>query len=237
MSDETHMARFWDERARENAFFFVDDRLDYGRADEERFWRGGEEVLGAMLDTFDLDLRPLDVVVEIGCGVGRLTRPIARAAGRVVAIDVSSEMLALARSQNDWLEGVEWMLGDGRTLAGVGDASADVCLSYVTFQHIPDPAVTLGYVAEMGRVLRDGGFALFQVSNDAAVHRARRDLRGCLRALVGRGPRGTRDPAWTGAQIDLPALRAAATDAGLDVQGVIYEGTQFCLVHAVRTNR
>ena len=36
------MAAFWDARAREDAFFFVDDRLDYGSPDEERFWTGGE---------------------------------------------------------------------------------------------------------------------------------------------------------------------------------------------------
>jgi len=32
------MGRFWDERAREDAMFFVDDREPYGNADAERFW-------------------------------------------------------------------------------------------------------------------------------------------------------------------------------------------------------
>ena len=40
----TDTERFWDERAREDALHFVDDRMQYGAADEERFWAGGAEV-------------------------------------------------------------------------------------------------------------------------------------------------------------------------------------------------
>ena len=91
------MERFWDARAREDAFWFVDSRLEYGAADEEALWRGGEEALELLLDALGARIGPGDVVVDIGCGVGRLTRPLAHVAGRVVAIDVSSEMLARAR--------------------------------------------------------------------------------------------------------------------------------------------
>ena len=34
-----HMAEFWDARARENANYFVDNRLDYNAGDEAAFWR------------------------------------------------------------------------------------------------------------------------------------------------------------------------------------------------------
>jgi len=40
------MGRFWDERAREDAMFFVDDREPYGNADAERCdQRGGSPTL------------------------------------------------------------------------------------------------------------------------------------------------------------------------------------------------
>ena len=41
-----------------------------------------------------------DTVVEIGCGVGRLTRAIAPEVGRVIALDISERMLAIARQAN-----------------------------------------------------------------------------------------------------------------------------------------
>ena len=49
-------------------------------------------------------------------------------------------------------------------------------------------------------------------------------------SLVGRAPRGQRDPAWLGSAVDLDELRAAAADGGTQVERVVHEGTQFCLV-------
>lgn len=228
------MAEFWDERARENAAYYVDSVLDYAHPDMDAFWAAGVEVV----DRFAADLgtpalRPTDVVVEIGCGLGRLTRPLAERAGRVVALDVSQEMLDRAKELSPQLENVEWRLGDGVSLAGIDDDDADVVFSHVVFQHIPDPQITLGYIREMGRVLRPGGWAAFQVSNDPAIHR-RRGLATRLRLaagrLVGRAPSGQAHPAWLGSAVTMEQLRAAAADGSLRVERVVGEGTQFCLV-------
>jgi SAM-dependent methyltransferase len=239
--DEGHMRRFWDRRAREDAFHFVDSRLPYRHSDPERFWDEGERDLATLLDIAGVAVEPGSRVLEIGCGVGRLTRGLAASAGEVIALDVSAEMLARARDHNDELENVTWLLGDGSTLAGVDDSSVDACVSHVVFQHIPDPSVTLGYVAEMGRVLRVGGWAAFQVSNDPRVHRAghhnstaRRLLRR-VRAGAGRAPRGVDDPAWLGSAVDLPELTEVANEAGMRVEHVFGAGTQFCVVRARRT--
>jgi SAM-dependent methyltransferase len=237
-SDEgARMRRFWDRRAAEDAFYFVDNRLDYRNPDLERFWADGEADLRSLLEQLELSIEPTDVVVDIGCGVGRLTRAIAARAASVVASDVSPRMLELAREHNRHLTNVRWMLGDGSTLAGVADASADACVSHVVFQHIPDPEITLSYIAEMGRVLRRGGWAAFQVSNDPSLHArgpVRRRLAARLRSLAGRAPRGQSHPAWRGAPIDLAELRAVADRAGIDVERVVGEGTQYCLIRARR---
>jgi SAM-dependent methyltransferase len=113
----------------------------------------------------------------------------------------------------------------------VDDASADVVFSHVVFQHVPDPAITLGYVRDMGRVLRPGGWAAFQVSNDPSIHQRRsRDLRWRLDRLLGRAPGGQENPAWLGSAVELDDLRAAARDGGLEIERLVGEGTQFCLV-------
>jgi SAM-dependent methyltransferase len=219
------MERFWDARAREDAFWFVDSRLEYGAPDLEAFWAGGEEALDRLLGALGARIEPADAVVDIGCGVGRLTRPLAARAARVVALDVSSEMLTVARELNGHLENVEWRHGDGESLRPVADASVDACVSHVVFRHLPDAAITLGYVREMGRVLRPGGIAAFEFSNDPERHRA---PRGRLR--FGRGPRGVTDDAWVGSAVDLADLRRTARAAGLRVERVVGEGTEFCAV-------
>jgi SAM-dependent methyltransferase len=227
------MRRFWNERADENAFFFVDNRLDYRDSDIAAFWAEGERALDEFLSVLGAELRANDRVVEIGCGVGRLTRPISAQVDEVLAVDVSERMLELAKEHNEQLENVTWMLGDGVSLGSVESGWATACISHVVFQHIVDPQITLGYVRDIGRVLAPGGWAAFQVSNNPDIHRPRRGAKVAadrLRALVGRAPRGQNHPAWRGSSVEVPALRAAASDGGMDVERLLGEGTQFCLV-------
>ncbi len=225
------MRRFWDRRAGEDPFYFVDSRLDYGRPDSVRFWTSGEMDLDRLLDAAGVEIGPLDSVVEIGCGIGRLTRVLATRAADVRALDVSERMLELARAEHPDLGNVTWIRGDGSTLSGIDDSSADACVSHVVFQHIPDPAITLRYVAETGRVLRSGGWAALHVSNDPAVHRSRSaGLRKRLGRLLRRSPQGLDDPAWLGSAVELGPLAEVADQAGMDLERVSGAGTQFCLV-------
>jgi SAM-dependent methyltransferase len=227
---------FWNRRARENAFFFVDTRLDYGDPDLAWFWRDGERILDETLALLGVEVGPEDEVVDIGCGVGRFARALASRARAVRAIDVAPAMLDEARRHNAHLTNVEWIEGDGVTLRPLPDASADACFSYVVFQHIPDPEVTYGYVREMGRVLRPGGWAAFQVSNDPSVHGRR--AAHAIAALAGflrRGPRGWTRREYRGSAVDLDGLRAAASGAGLEVERIEGAGTQYCLVLARRS--
>src|SRR3954451_3168473 len=224
------MAAFWDARAREDAFFFVDDRLEYGSPDEERFWAGGAEALDAMLRVVGAPaIEPTDTVLDLGCGLGRLTRVLAGRARHVVALDVSAEMLARAQELNAGLDNVEWVLGDGRTLP---DVRVDVAVSFVVLQHVPDAAISLGYVRELGRVL--DGWAVLHVSNDPSVHEQAPSPAQRVAAAVGRAPKGQADPRWRGSAVDLGELEATARDAGLRIDATAGEGTQWCFVKASR---
>jgi len=223
----TDMRRFWNARARQDPLHFVDDREPPGEGDLERFWHNGGHDLGVLLGALAVEVEPWHTVLDLGCGVGRLTRVLAERARRVVAVDVSPEMLELARGLNRELGNVEWLLGDGRTLQGVPDGSIDAAVSHVVFQHLPYPAITLGYVAELARVLDDGGWAAFQLSTDPSVHRRRlRDL-----------GRPQRDAAWLGSAVDLARLRDVADSVDLDLARIEHPGTQFTLVLAYRKPR
>ena len=227
------MQEFWDARARENAFYFVDNQVDYNSPDAEQFWAEGVRTVDVICEALGVSVGPEDDVVEVGCGVGRLTRVLAGRGRSVRALDVSAEMLARANEANAALDNVTWIHGDGTSLTGVDDASADIVFSHVVFQHIPDPPITLGYVREMGRVLRPGGWAGFQISNDPSIHRPRsggRLLKERALAVVGRAPKGQGHPAWLGSAVDLDDLRETADAAGLAVEHVENPGTQFCFV-------
>ncbi len=125
-----------------------------GRPDHERFWAEGKADLEGWLSEMGLEVAPTDVVLDLGCGVGRMTRALAEQAREVVGLDISEEMLRQARALNADVTNVSWVHGDGASLDGIPDASVDGCVSVVVFQHLPDPAITLGYIAEIGRVLQ-----------------------------------------------------------------------------------
>ena len=98
-------------------------------------------------------LRPDDVVLELGCGTGLNTEWLARQAGRVVAVDVSAEMLARARRRLTdapvTLRTVDvtepWPFDDG---------AFDAVVATLVLEHVE----RLGPVfREAHRVLRPGG--------------------------------------------------------------------------------
>ena len=51
------MRDFWDARAAEDAYYFVDNRLDYGDPDTDAFWSDGEQLLGRISTELGLDGR------------------------------------------------------------------------------------------------------------------------------------------------------------------------------------
>lgn len=50
------MQRYWDERAQEDPFYYVDSREALGAPNEEAFWAGGEEVVQTILGDLGVSL-------------------------------------------------------------------------------------------------------------------------------------------------------------------------------------
>ena len=104
MLDQQKLARRmqadWDQRARTNAFHFVNNAKEQWDADG--FFESGEinfrdQVLNR-LEGICGDRDPASMrVLEIGCGVGRMTRPLANVFGEVHGVDVSGEMITRAK--------------------------------------------------------------------------------------------------------------------------------------------
>src|SRR5204863_8855831 len=51
-------------------------------------------------------------ILEIGCGTGRFTRRLAERAQSVVALDLSAQMLRLAKAQTANYPNIEYLLAD-----------------------------------------------------------------------------------------------------------------------------
>jgi len=75
-------------------------------------------------------------VLEIGCGTGEFTRLLASRAQRVVAVDLSPQMLRLAQEHSTNHKNIEYLLGDIMRLSLPGE-SYDCVVSIATLHHLP----------------------------------------------------------------------------------------------------
>jgi SAM-dependent methyltransferase len=93
--------------------------------------------------------------LEIGSGAGRITRRLAETFSRVVATDVSKDILEYAKARIA-AQNISWNVSDGAVLPAA-DSSIDAVFSCHVLQHLPSPAAQLSIFREVHRVLRDGG--------------------------------------------------------------------------------
>jgi SAM-dependent methyltransferase len=105
-------------------------------------------------------------VLEIGCGIGRLARPIAPRVKSYTGIDIAAEMIGEARERCRDVANARFLESDGLGLpAAVLDHSYDLILAVAVFIHCPREVigslVRAGYAA-----LAPGGSLRFQLRAD-----------------------------------------------------------------------
>lgn len=100
-----------------------------------------------------------DSCLEIGCGAGRISRALMQRFAAVYAVDISPDMLALAKSN---VAGPTFLLSDGGSLP-VPDNSVTAAFSCQVFQHFDNRDVALAYFREIYRVLRAEGTCMIHL--------------------------------------------------------------------------
>lgn len=203
----------WNLRARTNARFYVE--CTHHRTDEE-FDRSGERDLATFV-LRDLQLDPEATVLEIGCGMGRLMKPLASRAREVHGVDVSGEMIARARERLRDHANIHLYKTSGADLASLPDNSFDLCFSFITFQHVPLKQVVYRYFSEVARVLKPAGVFRFQVDGRASDV-GRRDNAGT----------------WDGVVFEEVEIREGLSRCGFETVDLWGQDTQFLLITAVR---
>jgi arsenite methyltransferase len=109
-----------------------------------------------------MNLQPSSCVLDLGCGIGWATRLLAARVprGRAVGLDVSEEMIRLARKHGDNGPNVEFDTLRG-TRYPFQDGLFTHCLSIESLYYHPDLIATF---REVHRVLAPGGVGYFMVN-------------------------------------------------------------------------
>lgn len=115
-----------------------------------------ESILGVWLEK---GLKAGDMVVEIGCGSGRQTLPMAQLGCRVIGMDLSEEMLRVARKKMVAAgQRADFIIASADKLP-LKDEQSDAAVIFGSLHHFPDPELS---VAEAARLIKQGG-AFFMV--------------------------------------------------------------------------
>lgn len=165
------MKEDWNQRAAENARWYINTaRLD--QTEEEFHQTGLREVDIWILPELELLTQGRDPkslqFLEIGCGIGRMTRPLAGIFGHIFGTDVSGEMIRQARERLADLPNVTLWETSGADVGPIPDESIDIAYSIFVFQHVPTQAAIRATLIDAWRVLRPGGLLRFQTNGVTA---------------------------------------------------------------------
>ena len=189
----TRMHSDWESRAESDPLYHIASaRRKWELAD---FYLQGDEIVEQVVDPV-LKILDIDstkkVVLEIGCGVGRLFRGLSNKFETVYGIDISETIIIKGKKQCP--VSAHWVIGDGKTLSGIDDETINHVLSFKVFQHISDMKIIESYFKDIFRVLHSGG--TFQVQlrsgSDSFRQSVVRSMPRFLRVFTGRFLRAIR---------------------------------------------
>jgi 2-polyprenyl-3-methyl-5-hydroxy-6-metoxy-1,4-benzoquinol methylase len=182
----------WEYYGREDPYFgvltadqFRRDNLD--AAARVAFFAAGEDLVATVLGTVTQQLEPgfrPARALDFGCGVGRLTLPLARRCEHVVGVDVSPSMLdeARANASRAGLTNTEFVLSDDELSRVHG--SFDLVVSFIVMQHVATGrggAIT----RQLASRLADGGVGVIQFTYANAAPFTRRTLTAAYAQVPG----------------------------------------------------
>jgi SAM-dependent methyltransferase len=157
-------------------------------------------------DAFLLQQIPISLrrVLEVGCGTGGFSRALANRGHKVTGLDLSPEMIRVARQRLETAHQVQFVCGDFLNDSVGGDDLFDCVVSIATLHHLD----LKGAVRRMVGLVREGGLLL--------IHDLRSDAGpgDWLRSVLAVGVRAwtrlcTRRQFW-----DQPEVRAAWAEHG-----------------------
>ena len=184
----------WERLARDPyyAVLNVEQHRDASMTAEERarFARTGETDMAATFSEIRRWVAPEFAprhAIDFGCGVGRLTIPIARVARTVTGIDISRAMLDEAASNcaASGVSNARFVLSDQYFTPGSVDVEPpDFVHAYIVFQHMP-PRAGLWVAGELVRRLAPGGVGALHFTYARRAPRLRRVVNRLRRIVPG----------------------------------------------------
>jgi len=182
--------RDWDELGELDPFWAVlsDRSRQFGRWELKEFFETGEAEIDQLLSVAELLGYPASRIraLDFGCGIGRLTRPLATYFQECTGVDISGTMVTKARELSGPLTNCSFIVNEGTGLSRVSNDSIDCVVSKLVLQHLPNKEAIQSCIREFVRVLKKDGLLVFQLPRFIPIRNRlqfRRRAYACLRRI------------------------------------------------------
>ena len=138
------------------------DKLVSSDANWSAVLESGRKDLAQAMSITDMQTGAKRSVVEVGCGLGRMSAALANHFGRVVGVDISPRLIEEARRRNGDSR-VSFEVVDGVHLRSESLTECDTIFSYEVFYFI-NPSALATYFRDAFGLLRSGGEFVFQLN-------------------------------------------------------------------------
>jgi len=179
------LQRTWEELGSTDPLWAIISREEKkgGKWNVDEFFRTGEKEIADVMRY--VDVLPVKIArrkaLDFGCGVGRLTQPLAKYFNEVFGVDIAASMIALANQHNSHGGRCTYIHNTTGDLKIFADNCFDFIYTNITLQHMP-PHLSKNYIKEFLRVLAPRGVLLFQLPSAIRVRNATGTLH--LKALL-----------------------------------------------------
>ncbi len=154
------MREIWDELARNDPMFSVDQRSGQHFENIEACYEDGKEQVNALMSSMleRLAFDPIGKrIMDVGCGFGRLFPGFAELGfTEIWGVDISPEMTRLGEQQCP-VPSARFVVVDGGGLTGIDSNYFNFCFSRGVFLHLPEEQALWSYLHEIHRALVPGG--------------------------------------------------------------------------------
>ena len=137
-----------------------DNRLQFGKWNREEFFASGEREIALLMSSCGISRGDNGRVLDFGCGVGRLTKALLPYFSEVYGVDISAEMIRLAK---EYTPSCTFLLNQRGDLSLFPDNFFDFVYSNIVLQHQQTRNIAKSYIAEFLRIVKPGGVVVFQM--------------------------------------------------------------------------
>ena len=104
----------------------------HGVSDKDKFWSSGREVASKLTNFINKD----SVVLDVGCGIGRVEKYLAPHVKEIFGVDISRGMIKIAKKALENYDNVHFIKNNGRDLSIFEDNKFDFVFSILVLQHL-----------------------------------------------------------------------------------------------------